>query len=413
MDSEKKSKKHILVVAQRVPFPPNKGEKLRTYYQIRWFVKQGYHITVAAPLTNSKDYQDLCDLRDQLNVDILWANLMPKPLRLFRGLLKGKALSEANFYSKKLQKALIKQSECTHIDAVLLTASSLYCYSKGLEVPTIMDFMDLDSEKWCKYAAKANWAMRWLYKRETKKISQLERQAVNECEACLLISEAEIKSMQAMHSNLKLSNVYALGNGIDTKAFYPAPKETHTNEKKGPVLLFVGVMDYLPNVEAVLWFTENVWPKLKSEQSNAQLIIAGMNPTPAIQALAKKTGVQVTGFVDEILPYFHQADFFIAPFQMACGVQNKILQAFACGLPTLSTKAGIEGIEACHSGVHYVPTNTAQEFLDAIQNLWTDSTKRSEIGQNAHTLIQEHYSWTAQLTSLQQIIQKLIPCENN
>ena len=189
MDSEKKSQKHLLVVAQRVPFPPNKGEKLRTYYQIRWFVKQGYRITVAAPLANSQDYQDLCDLRDQLNVEILSANLMPKPLRLFRGLLKGKALSEANFYSRKLQKALIKQSKCTQVDAILLTASSLHCYSEELEVPTLMDFMDLDSDKWRKYAVKANWPMRWLYKRETKKISQIERQAVNECEACFCVSD--------------------------------------------------------------------------------------------------------------------------------------------------------------------------------------------------------------------------------
>ncbi len=409
MDSGAKSQKHILVVAQRVPFPPNKGEKLRTYYQIRWLIKQGYRITVAAPLTKSNDYQDLCDLRDQLDIEILWANLRPKPLRLIRGLFTGKALSEANFYSHTLHEALLKKVINTSVDALLLTASSLYRYGEGLKIPTLMDFMDLDSDKWCKYAAKANWTMRWLYKREAKKIAQLEQHSVLNFAACLLISKNEIERMQAVHPQLKLSNVYTLGNGIDTEAFYPATKETNTAEQKGPVLLFVGVMDYPPNIEAVLWFTQNVWPELKSENSNARLIIAGMNPTPAIQALTKKEGIQVTGFVDEILPYFHQADFFIAPLQIACGVQNKILQAFACGLPSITTKAGIEGIEACHADIHYVQADTAQEYLSTIRTLWTDSEKRKAIGRNSHQLIEEHYSWDAQLASLTQIIQKLIP----
>jgi len=403
------SRGHILVIAQRVPYPPNKGEKLRTYYQIRWLKAQGYELTIAVPTETPQDVEDLNKLGSHLGVDILWHELKPRPLRLSLGLLKSRSLSEANFYSSALSQKIHKTLQQKNIQAVMLTASSLYQYAADCKVPVVVDFMDIDSEKWRQYSEKSQWPMRWLYHREAQKVRQLEHLCTSQFNASFLISTAEITQFQEVHPDLDHEKVHILGNGINTQEFYPCQTEPMAN-KACETFLFVGVMDYEPNVEAVLWFCQHVWPKLHQLYPKAQFVIAGMNPIPSIEALSNQPGIVVTGFVEDILGYFHSADVFVAPFRMARGVQNKILQAFACGLPTISTQVGIEGIE-CTKGEHYLQANSADEFISAISTLQEDVQLRAKIGQNALTLIQEQFSWDARLSKLGQVMEKAILCE--
>jgi glycosyltransferase involved in cell wall biosynthesis len=187
-----------------------------------------------------------------------------------------------------------------------------------------------------------------------------------------------------------------MGNGLDTSTFYP-PKVKQPNS--GPVFLFTGVMDYKPNEDAVIWFVNKCWPSIVAEHPNAKFIIAGMNPSTDISKLANDKSIEVTGFVDDILPYYHQADIFVAPFRLARGVQNKVLQAFACELPVISTPMGAEGI-LCQAGQDVLIASTPDEFIAQANQLIARPEFAKSIGQSALQIIQNHYSWKSQLQPL-------------
>ena len=174
-------------------------------------------------------------------------------------------------------------------------------------------------------------------------------------------------------------------------------------ENRDPVFIFTGVMDYRPNVDAVIWFTKHVWPRVIRSHPESRFIIAGMNPAPAIMALAKGKGIEITGFVDDILPYYHQSDFFVAPLRIARGVQNKILQAFSCGLPVISTSMGAEGIEYIE-GKHILIADTPDDFFNRIEMLVNDGELTRSLKDNAMQLVKEHYSWEAKLVDLLAIL---------
>jgi sugar transferase (PEP-CTERM/EpsH1 system associated) len=251
----------------------------------------------------------------------------------------------------------------------------------------LMDFMDLDSDKWQQYAHISNWPMKSIYQREAKLLSHYEAKITHDFDCCFFITDDEVELFKARVDNA--GKVLTLGNGIDTKNFMPA---TVAPNNTAPVLLFTGVMDYKPNVDAVLWFVEQVWPTILVKYPDAQFIIAGMNPCSSVSELSKMQGITVTGYVDDILPYYHQADYFVAPFRLARGVQNKVLQAFACGLPVISSPMGAEGI-ACQEDHDILLANSAIEFVERIQYLVQNKALTEQLIINALSLVRQHYSW--------------------
>ena len=204
-----------------------------------------------------------------------------------------------------------------------------------------------------------------------------------------------------------------VGNGVDLDAFKP-PADFHHEAHSGNEpqttspsvkLLFSGVMDYLPNENAMLWFVENVWDQLKQVRPDTQLVIAGMNPSPAIQELGRQNGITVTGFVDDMLACYHDASLFIAPFQIARGVQNKVLQSFACGLPVVTTAVGAEGIQ-CESGVHYALASSPEQFVDQIIQLSDDQSLYRRMAENAIELVNDRYTWDAMNAELYRLFER-------
>jgi sugar transferase (PEP-CTERM/EpsH1 system associated) len=262
----------------------------------------------------------------------------------------------------------------------------------------LMDFMDLDSDKWRQYAETSNWPMKWVYQREAQILSDYENKVTHDFDTSFFIADAEVELFK---SRVKSSGkVLTMGNGMDTDSFVPAASSPKNN---APVMLFTGVMDYKPNIDAVVWFVEHVWQEILQEYPEARFIIAGMNPSSNVKSLEKISGIEVTGFVDDILPYYHQSDYFVAPFRLARGVQNKVLQGFACGLPVISTPMGAEGID-CTKNIDILIASTADEFLSCIKNLDSNFEFRENIRANALTLIHEKYSWEGKLQVLDDVL---------
>jgi sugar transferase (PEP-CTERM/EpsH1 system associated) len=323
-------------------------------------------------------------------------------LRLVKGIAKNQSLSIANFYDKNLQQHVDLFLSDNTVDAILCTASSVAEYIfKSSVLKTInkkplliMDFMDVDSDKWGQYKQNSAFPMSMIYAREQHLLSKYEKKIVEQFDACYLIAQAEVTifNQQVSQNN----NLHVMGNGIDTIAFYPA-KEKIANPN--PIFLFTGVMDYKPNVDAVVWFAEQCWGDIIGQHPKAKFIIAGMNPNKDVMKLVELTGVEVTGFVDDILPYYHQADVFVAPFRLARGVQNKVLQAFSCALPVISTPMGAEGI-ICQPDRDILIASSPEQFIKQANQLIAQPEIADTIGQSALQIIQQHYSWPSQLLPL-------------
>jgi len=166
------------------------------------------------------------------------------------------------------------------------------------------------------------------------------------------------------------------------------------------------VMDYKPNIDAVLWFVNECWPTVRSKYSTAVFTIAGMNPVEEIKAFNGKEGIEVTGFVDDILPYFHRANVFVAPFRLARGVQNKVLQAAACALPIVTTSMGAEGISFASNDNMWIEDN-AEAFANACISIMENDDASKEKALRAFDAIREQYSWKQQLAPLDKVLSTL------
>lgn len=395
----------IIVLAQRVPYPPNKGEKIRTYSQVKYLAERGNKLTVMSPVDTEDDTNNAIKLsRDLAEVSAQVFDIKGRKLKLLKGLFTGSALSVENFYCHQLQESFDKTLQTTEVDAVICTSSAMAKYIFNSQIinelenkpKLIMDFMDLDSDKWQQYQHASPFPMSYIYHREHKLIAAYERRIAATFDTCYLISDKEVDLFNRKISNA--DNVHTLGNGLNPIEFYPANQPP---QNSAPVFIFTGVMDYKPNVDAVVWFVEQCWQQIIQHYPDAKFIIAGMNPNSAVNELKKHKGITVTGFVDDILPYYHSADYFVAPFRLARGVQNKILQAFACGLPVISTSMGAEGIDCCDNEQILI-ANTADKFLKQIRRLEMDSQLKAHIKSSALELISQKYSWSGKLAPLGQ-----------
>ncbi|MBT3137292.1 TIGR03087 family PEP-CTERM/XrtA system glycosyltransferase [Alteromonas sp. ALT199] len=400
----------VCVLSQRVPFPPNKGEKLRTYHQIEFLKRWGYEVEVFSLIETAEDKKNADALAKHLGILVNSYQLDSKFTRYASAFLKGLPISVGAFYSKKLQ-YVIDEKLKKGSDALLLTASSLSYYifnspyHKSTHCRLFMDFMDVDSDKWAQYASSSSLLMRYVYKRESKGIKKLEAKTNQRFDECFLIAKEETQLFSTSVDSSK--EITVLGNGLDFDAFYPAKVQPCAKKiSAAPHFLFTGVMDYKPNVDAVLWFVEKCWPLIREKAANAKFTVGGMNPTEEIKALAGSEGIDVTGFVDDILPYFHKAHAFVAPFRLARGVQNKVLQAAACKLPIITTTMGAEGISFANADSMWI-----EDDVDSFVKACVQSIENFELSQrkalSSYQAIVSEYSWEQQLSPLKMAMARI------
>lgn len=408
---------NIIVLSHRLPYPPNKGEKIRTFNQLELFRASGCNVTIFCPVESDDEIALAEEYASSSGFTVVTVTARHRKLSMLLGLLKGRAFSVSNFYSSALQALIDRHLQAGPVDAVYCTSSAMAEYlfraSKSADSVNpakleLMDFMDLDSDKWRQYREISRFPMSLVYRYEEWALARYEARVQQRFDACVFISANEVELFQQKLPHTA-DNLHVVGNGVDLDAFRPKPDlptaadTQQTDAGAKPLkLLFSGVMDYLPNENAMLWFVDNVWDQLRQKRPEAELVIAGMNPSPAIQELAKKDGITVTGFVDDMLACYHEANIFIAPFQIARGVQNKVLQAFACGVPVVTTAVGAEGID-CRNEEHYALAETPDEFLQQIVKLADDHEHHQRMVQNAIKLVNDKYTWDAMNAELFQL----------
>ncbi|ATE60939.1 TIGR03087 family PEP-CTERM/XrtA system glycosyltransferase [Thauera sinica] len=405
MPSERASRPPLLYLVHRIPYPPNKGDKLRSFNILRQLARR--HRVYLGTFVDHPD--DLCHVGalSQWCEDVHAVPLNPRRARLasLRGLLTGEALS-LPYYRDAGLAAWVRDTVARHRirDAVAFSGPmAQYLGAAGLR-RRIIDFCDVDSAKWTQYAAGRRWPMSWLYRREGARLLAFERRAAADAGASLFVTEAEAELFRRMAPEVS-AKVGVMQNGVDAEYFSPRHDFASPFPEGGPVLVFTGAMDYWPNIDAVTWFAADILPAIRARVPGVRFWIVGMNPAPAVQALAggaKDGDIRVTGTVPDVRPYLAHADVVVAPLRIARGIQNKVLEAMAMGRPVVLSAAPAAGL-AAEDGWDCAIAGDAPGFADKVVELLERPGHRRDMGLAGREAVLRGYSWAAHLAQLERL----------
>lgn len=383
--------KRLLFIVHRMPYPPDKGERLRAFQELK-ALSQHFRITLATLAHSTEDYRSAAGIRHLCErIVVAPAGGRKGLIRGGLGMLAGRSVTEGYFHSPSLEKLVTNLSHGREFPVALGYSSSTLPYLlKANASHRIMDLVDVDSEKWLAYAEKASWLTKWLYRREGEKVRHLEEDALINCDAVLVVSQAESELLAGFSHKIGV-----LSNGVDTDYF----QADEGGQDGKPSLVFTGTMDYRPNIDGVCWFAEKVWPDLKRRQPELQFYIVGRDPAPAVGRLAEQRDIIVTGTVADVRPYLASAQVAICPLRIARGIQNKVLEAMAMGRAVVSSGPALEGLEV-EVGKEALRADTPEEWQSHILSLLENDDQRLEIGRNARACVEAKYNWQGRMSNL-------------
>jgi sugar transferase (PEP-CTERM/EpsH1 system associated) len=394
--------KKLLYLVHRLPFPPNKGDKISSnnmlnYFSGRWRVHLGTFVD------DPDDWQYVNLVREKCE-DSCIVNL-PRLKRItgsLVGLMSGQALSLSYYDNAQLQ-AWVRDSiarECP--DAVLVFSGVMGRFVKGLlptHVPVVFDAEDVDSEKWRSYAQAKHWPVSWLYNREAKKLLAYERAMAAATHVSIFVSQEEAALFKQLAPESAHKAHYRT-QGVDSAYFDPTLSYDNPYQPGQKVLVFTGAMDYWPNVEAVKWFCQHVLQAVIAREPDFLFCIVGMKPTDDVKQLGKLPGVRVTGGVPDVRPYLHYAVAACLPLQLARGIQNKALEAMSMTLPVLATADALVGI-VDYPGVLATVANDANAMIAAALVLLAQQRQTNAAGR---ACVLEHYNWDTNLRRMERFL---------
>ncbi len=387
-------KEGLLFLAHRIPFPPNKGDKIRSFHLLR-HLSARYEIHLGAFVDDPADWQ----YRDALQPYCASLRLLPLHARRARltslgGLLSGEALTLPYYRSRELKRWAAGLAASGTVTRGLAFSSAMAQFMPENLARRVLDMVDVDSDKWVQYAPTQRWPLSWVYAREGRRLAEWEARAARDFDATLLVSRDEAALLQR-RVPLARHKIGAFENGVDADYFSPLRDYPDPYPPGVQGVVFTGAMDYWPNVDAVTWFAERIFPAIRDAVPGAQFTIVGSRPGEAVRALARQPGVVVTGSVPDVRPYLAHAACAVAPLRIARGVQNKVLEAMAMARPVVASAQAAEGIRA-EAGRDFIPAQDEAEFARAvIARLRAPGSAAA-----ARDCILAHYDWTRNLSAI-------------
>jgi sugar transferase (PEP-CTERM/EpsH1 system associated) len=264
----------------------------------------------------------------------------------------------------------------------------------------VMDFVDIDSDKWRQYSATKPWPLSWLYRREGERLLAWEREVARSFDASLFVSATEAADFRKLAPESS-ARIGFYNNGVDADYFSPARDYPNPYPDAELAVAFTGAMDYWPNVDAVIWYAREVLPRLRERYPDLTFTIVGSRPTPQVRELAGLPGVRVTGRVDDVRPWLAHARAVVAPLRIARGIQNKVLEGMAMARTLVATPQALEGIHA-RVGEEVRCAGTAddlyRETLAALEG--------PDLGPAARNRVLNDFAWDSALARVDQLLEK-------
>jgi sugar transferase (PEP-CTERM/EpsH1 system associated) len=391
----------ILYIVHRIPYPPNKGEKVRSFHQIQYLSKN--HTIHLICLADEPDYLQYVQTLEKYcaSVDVVYRDRSFAKLLAILALFTRRPLSVGSFYSRKLQKIIFQKLGSEKFDVALVFCSSMAEYIRRMSaIPKVIDFVDVDSEKWRLYANHHPFPVSWIYRLEADRLARYEMQIARDFHHSIFASEKEAGHLRCRVEGKTIS---AIPNGVDLDYFTPHDHETSDTDQ--PIIAFTGTMDYFPNVDAVRYFCREIFPLIRHSLPEAKFYIIGRRPTPEVRRLADLPNVIVTGSVTDVREYLARARVAVAPLRIARGVQNKILEAMAMGRPVVGTSSAFQGIQATLADGIWI-ADDPQAFAEAVLTLIQDQDLHRHCSFQARSYVQRYHQWPDHCAQLELILQQ-------
>jgi sugar transferase (PEP-CTERM/EpsH1 system associated) len=388
----------LIFISHRIPWPLNKGEKIRGWNLIQHMRQIGYRVHLGCVVDDPADMAHVERLRGVC--DSVGAFPIDKRRQKFRALLHarpGRPLMPDFYFSSALQRWVDETMARVPMDVVYIYSVAMAPYAKGrMKARKILDAQDIDSEKWAEYATNASFPMRLVWAREARTLLRYEREAAADCDWTFFVSEPEAVRFRELAPEVA-EHVVAVECGVDLSRFSPADTYPWPFGESGPCLVFTGNMDYWPNADAVIWFAHDVLPLLRGRIASLRFWIVGANPGEEVRALEFMPGVTVTGRVEDVRPYVAHAAAIVCPLRIARGIQNKVLEGMAMGKPVIASPAAYEGVRA-QAGIDLLVADGAGAFVDAVCAVLDG--RHPELGHAARRSMEQGYAWSSVLAPL-------------
>lgn len=397
----------ILFLAHRIPYPPDRGDKIRSWHMLRHLGALG-RVHLACFADDAQDAAALPALRAAMGGRLGEAHVevrRRRPAAAALALAQGKPVSLALFGSAAMQGFVARLLESHDVATVFAFSSQMAQFVPAGHRRFVMDFVDMDSAKFADYGGRHRGPLAWLYRREAKTLLDFERATAARADVSLLVSEAEAALFSA-RAGAGSREIRAIGNGVDLDYYDPAgdfPILPARLRGEAPLIVFTGQMDYRPNVEAVRAFATDVMPLVRRELGEARFAIVGRKPAAAVRRLDGHHGTSVTGAVDDVRSWLAAADVVVAPLGIARGIQNKILEAMAMARPVVASPAAFVGIDA-EPGRDLLVADGAQAQASAVLALLRDPARAEGLGAAARRRIEQGYRWERMLAPLSAIV---------
>ena len=405
----------ILFLAHRTPYPPDKGDKIRSFHLLSQLAKR-HAVSLAYWVDDPKDLNHTTVLSRSCRGKVVPVPLDPLQAkgRALWSLANGYSFSEGYYYSARFQRVVDTLVNDERPDVIYVFSSSMARYIEGIQkTPTIVDFVDVDSDKWQQLSQFARFPLSRIYRLEQARLAKFEIAISRWARYSLFVSEVEADLFRGIGGE---GNIVAVPNGVESD-FRRLPvreelkldnRRTVQKSSRSIHILFVGTMNYFPNCDAVLYFAREIFPHIRSILPQVVFDIVGRLPPRSVRRLGSTDGIRVHGEVEEIQSFLAQADVSIAPMRIARGVPNKILEAMAVGVPVVATTEAVKGI-CVRDGEDVLLGDSPENFAAQVIRLFCDSHLRTQITKRARQKVQELYNWKKIGSQLDDLIEDIRP----
>ncbi len=408
-------KEPLLLLVHRIPYPPNKGDKIRSFNLLK-FLSTTFDIYLGAFIDDPEDKKYIYKVEEYCkDVHLIEINPKQRKLASLSAFFSSEALSLPYYRLAPMQLWVDNIVSAKTIKKHFVYSSPMAQYIQNIDSAElkVIDFVDVDSEKWKQYSEKHSGLMKWVYAREARKLLEFEKQVSNEFDWSLFVSKNEADLFKQLAPVSIDEKVTYYSNGVDTAYFSPEIELENPyieHGKNTPIMVFTGAMDYWANQEAVIWFAESIFPILKQNCPDACFYIVGSRPSEKIMFLSEKAGIFVTGGVNDIRPYINFANLVVAPLRIARGIQNKVLEAMAMEKPVVATHAAMVGIDTSfekntNGEFKSYTSDSADEIAQICEKIILDGDHK-DLGKQGRELVINHFSWDSHLDKITKYLKK-------
>jgi sugar transferase (PEP-CTERM/EpsH1 system associated) len=385
----------LLFLTHRIPFPPNKGDKVRSYHLLK-HLGERYRVHLGTFVDDESDAVHVQRVAPHC-ATLKAVAMRPSVARLrsAAGLWMGEPLTLPYYRDASLAKWVDAVLRAEAIRKVVVFSSSMAQYVVGRAgLRTVVDFVDVDSAKWEQYSHSRRWPLASIYGREGRRLLAFERAVAASSHASVFVSEAEARLFARLAPECA-ARVHCVPNGVDGDFYSPEQSRGSPFTAQEEPIVFTGAMDYWPNVDAVTWFAREILPSITRVRPRARFYVVGMRPTPPVLALARDARVTVTGTVADVRPYVQHARVVVAPMRVARGIQNKVLEGMAMGRPVVVSAAAAAGLPGT-PGTDFDVAADAGEFASATAG-WLAPGRDRERGAAARACVLANCAWPSSL----------------